>query len=242
MKIKAFRFAFYWTLAALLLVTCDPFQEEENLARLNTSATDYFILSHSSLSHPSAVMDLRALVSASFTKISIKVSESPTRGTLTFLNDFLLKYTPSDDFTENVECCDGYGKDHFKFEFGSSEGILGTHLVTVHMIRWFDELPCSLIAVEDRAYTTPDTSVPIRILFNDRLCGIKVDDVDVSISLNPKYGQASINTDSIIYTPETGFEGFDEIVYKISAHSNQQISGSDDLLVSYGLVKIHVSQ
>lgn len=239
MKNRAFRFAaFCSVLVAALLVACDPFHEEDNLIRLTGPATDYYILPHSS-----TVIDLNAIVGASFANMSIKVSESPKRGMLTFYNNCLFKYTPSEYFSEDVQLSpDGNSKDRFKLEFGSSEKTQGTHVFNMHMLQSGDYLPCSLIALEDATHTTPGVSVEVKTLFNDRLCGIKVDDVDVSISVNPKYGQASINGHSLIYTPGTDFEGLDEIIYKISAQSNRQVYGSDVLLVSHGLVKIKVGQ
>lgn len=239
MKKQAFRSAaFCSVLVAALLVACDLFHEEDNLIRLTAPATDHYILPHSS-----TVIDLNAIVGASFANMSIKVSESPKRGILTFYNNCLFTYTPSDYFSENVKSNpDRNSKDHFRLEFGSSEKIQGTHVINVHMLQSADSLPCSLIAVEDATQTTAGTSVAVKILFNDRLCGIKVDDVDVSISVNPKYGQASINGHSLIYTSETDFEGVDEIIYKISAQSNGQIYGSDVLLVSHGLVKLNVGR
>lgn len=231
MKNKTVQLTGRWLLlVASLLACCDPFNEDfiskENQFVVDSTATDYYILSNTP-----AVIDLRTIVRSLFTDVTIAVSGSPTRGSLTSLNDFLLKYTPSASFIE--------GKDQFEVMFTSSAKI-ETVTITVHMATDVGGFPCSLYAVEDYAHTTPGAPVSIKILRNDRICGIKVSAVEISVFVNPKHGQAIVAGDSIIYTSENDFEDIDEIIYKITP-DEQQTSGADSLVISYGVVQINVS-
>ena len=241
MRSKTFRFfGICLVFAMSMLITCDPFREDvipiAKLVTVNVSALDYYILPNSS-----TVINMKAIVTSSFTNVSVKVSEYPKRGTLIPSEDFFLKYTPSPSFSEDVSR-HGDGEDQFKVAFTNNEKILTRQTIILHMSRYTGSFPCSLYAVEDVVHTAPGIPISIKVLFNDRLCGIKIREVQVAILSNPQHGQTALRTDSIIYTPETHFEGSDEIVYKISAENKDQTSGTDRLLVSYGLVKINITE
>lgn len=217
---------------ASLLPACDTFEGDlipkEKQFVLNAAATDYYVLSNSP-----AVIDLETIVTSLFSGVTIRVSETPKRGTLTFLNEVLLKYTPSTSFTQGI--------DEFKLAFASANGSSLTQTITVHMASDTGEFPCALYAVEDHAYATPQKPVSIKILHNDRICGIGLTDVEASISVNPLYGQAILRGDSIIYTADAGFQGVDEIVYKIAPDNSKMLSANNSLPLSYGVVEISVS-
>lgn len=218
-------------LFASFLTSCDPFQEDsipkQNQLIINENATDYYILANTP-----AVIDLKTIVTSLFTSVTMKISRDPNRGTLTFLNDFIFKYTPSPAFME--------GEDQFVIEFVSKEAVFTT-TITVHMTQNTSGFPCSLYAVEDYSHGKPGKPVSIDFLKNDRICGIKASDVTASISISPAHGQAVIKGDSILYTSEPDFEGIDEIVYTIITDNNQQASAANSLLVSHGLIRISVT-
>lgn len=211
------------------LVSCDPFQEdfisEENQLIINESATDYYVVANTSI-----VIDLRSILTSLFTSVTMKVSTSPTRGSLSFLNEFLFKYTPGPSFVA--------GEDQFEIVFRGATK-LRTTTITIHMTENTSDFPCSLYAMEDHAYSRPGKPVAINFLRNDRICGFKIKDVQASISINPGDGQAMITGDSIFYTSEAGFLGTDEIVYQIATGNNQ--AERDGSPVSYGYVRITVS-
>ena len=243
MKNKALRFSKIFVVLTWLSIGCDPFHEDlipqERLITVNESATEYYILPNSS-----TVIDLKAIVNSSLTNMSISVLQNPGRGTLTSFGDLIFKYTPSPSFSGAVEITNvdeyGPGEDQFKIVFTNHGKVVAAEKISIYMTRSTGRFPCSLYAVEDAAETTPGTPVCIRAIYNDRLCGIKVTDVRIAIAVPPKHGQVLLKDDSIIYTPENEFVGFDEIVYKLNLSSDHETSGTNKLLVSYGLVKINV--
>ena len=220
----------YASCLAICLTSCDTFQEDfipkEKQIVINQNATEYYILANTPI-----VIDFKTIVT-SLVSVTMKVSADPTRGTLDFLNDNIFKYTPSPSFTS--------GEDQFAIEFAGEE-VIQTTTIKVHMTESTSGFPCSLYAVEDYFYGTPGKPIAIEFLHNDRVCGIKEADVRASISIGPEHGQAVLNNGSILYTPESDFQGIDEIVYMISAGNGEPPVAADDLLVSYGLIRISVT-
>ncbi|MEX2232659.1 MAG: Ig-like domain-containing protein [Cyclobacteriaceae bacterium] len=221
----------YALFLATSLISCDPFEEDfipkENRLIINENATEYYILANTP-----AVIDLNTIVTSLFTRVTMRISEDPTRGNLVFLNAFIFKYTPYPSFVQ--------GDDQFTIEF-TGEEVLLTTTITVHMTENTSAFPCSLYAVEDYSHAKPGKPVVIGFLDNDRICGIKTTDVTASISISPQHGHALILDGAIRYIPETDFHGIDEIVYTISARNGQQSGAADSLLVSHGLVRISVT-
>lgn len=207
-----------------LLASCDPFKEDlitpDKQLTVNASVMDYYILPGSS-----AVIDLSSIVSASFTTATLKVSENPTIGKLTSLDDLTLKYEPLATFNQ--------GDDQFKISFINEGKVLKTAVITVHMKPSTTLFPCSLYAVEDTASIALGSSVSINVLDNDAICGVKKDEVLVSIYQQPKYGEATLNGESITYSSNSGYKSCDHIIYKIT-------TTGDNPKTSFGLVNIRI--
>ena len=197
-----------------LIFSCDWFHEDS--IRPTLAQVEYNTLPGSSV-----VIDLTSLAKQSFSKSSLTVSKSPSRGVLSTLDDLLLKYKPGLDFTE--------GEDQFILSI-SAKGKLISQTVTIHVYQHNEDLPCVTIAFEDKTKAKPGSSVTIRVLENDWICGIDRSMVSFSIHSNPLFGTASVTGDYIGYTPGPTFENNDEFVYKLTASTGKTLG--------YGIVSI----
>lgn len=232
MKKKAFRFAgFILVLASSMLLTCDPFKEDlislDRQVVLNpNNQTVYYILPNSS-----TVIDLQFIVESSFVNLSLNVTNKPQQGELTKWNDFLLTYDPHTNFQE--------GHDSFVYSIRSTSGrIMETDTIYIVMAQDIREFPCGLYAVEDFTYTKTDSAKSIKLLANDRICGVEESSIQVTIHMAPENGQAVILGDSIAnYTPSPGFKGRDSLIYKLEAIK----AGDTVKLVSYGIIKVAIA-
>ena len=72
------------------------------------------------------------------------------------------------------------------------------------------------IAVDDQARTPENTPVIINILANDLDCD-DLDNTTITIIEQPEDGTVTLipGTDSVTYTPDNGFDGTDEFVYRV---------------------------
>ena len=75
------------------------------------------------------------------------------------------------------------------------------------------------------------STVSVKFLKNDRICGVTDSPLQISIHLNPRFGESKLVGDSIIvYTAGPGYTGRDELVYKLSDSSGENFS--------YGIINI----
>ena len=176
------------------------------------STTEYYVLPGSSVA-----IDLESAVKQSYTSASLTISENPLRGTLSQLGTLLLKYYPTRDFLE--------GQDKFVFSVMSNNEVIATETMTIFIKKDINELPCILYAVEDKVHLRPGSTVSTNFLKNDRICGINNSKLQVSIHLNPRFGESKLVGDSIIvYTAGPGYTGRDDLVYKLSDSSGENVS------------------
>ena len=206
-------------LVMLTLLSCDSFKEDSiaPAKQVIFSTTEYYVLPGSSV-----VIDLESAVKQSYTNVSLKVSQNPLRGTLSSLGT-LLKYYPAHEFLE--------GKDQFVFSVLSSNKVIATKTVTIFMKQEVEDLPCPLYAMEDKVYVRSGSTASVKFLKNDRICGVNDSPLQISIHLNPRFGESKLVGDSIItYTAGPEYTGRDELVYKIS-----DLSGE---IFSYGIISI----
>jgi len=205
-------------LVLLTILSCDTFKEDFIGGKQVIFKTEYYVLPSSSL-----VIDLESAVKQSYTNGSITISQNPSRGTLSQLGTLLLKYYPAREFLE--------GQDQFVFSVVSNNEVIATETIKIFMKQDVEELPCPLYAVEDKVHVRSGSSVSVKLLKNDRICGIGESPLQISIYLNPRFGESKVVGDSIIvYTAGPGYTGRDELVYKISDSSGEN--------VSYGIVSI----
>ena len=204
----------------LLFVACDSFEPERE-GQITFETNEYYVLPGSSI-----IIDLKSVVKQSFTPVTLSVAQDPLRGTLTQLDPFLLKYTPNFDFIE--------GQDQFIMAAVLDDGTtLNSKPITVYMKNDEEEFPCGLYAVEDDIRIDPTSTAVIRVLKNDRICGVD-EPVNVLVHLAPKFGEAVVVGDSIIYTPGPSFSKGDEFVYSLTTSNGKE--------VSFGLVSFNKSK
>ena len=200
----------------LFLVGCDSFTPEPE-SQVTFGVNKYYVVPGSSI-----VVDLKSVIKQSFTNVSLSISQNPTRGTLTQLDPFLLKYTPNLDFLE--------GTDQFVFSAAIDNGAaVKTEKTTIFMKDGISEFPCGIYPIEDYARVNPNGVTVVHPLRNDQICDVN-GALNVLIYLGPNFGNAVVTGDSIMYTPGSSFSGIDELVYRTS-------SDQDDI-VSYGIVSL----
>jgi len=206
-------------LVLLTILSCDSFKEDFIAGKqVIFSTTEYYVLPGSSV-----VIDLESAIKQSYTNASLTISQNPLRGTLSQLGTLLLKYYPAHDFLD--------GNDQFVFSVLSNNEVIATETMTIFIKENIEELPCPLYAVEDKVYVRPGSTVSVKFLKNDRICGIGESPLQISIHLNPRFGESMLVGDSIIvYTAGPGYTGRDEFVYKISDSSGENFS--------YGIINI----
>jgi hypothetical protein len=148
-------------LVLLAILSCDSFKEDfiEPENQVIFSKTEYYILPGSSV-----VIDLESSVKQSFINATLKISQNPLRGKLSQLDTLLWRYYPAREFLE--------GKDQFVFSVISDNEEIATETITIFVMQEVEELPCGLYAVEDKVYARSGSSVSVKFLNNDRICGI----------------------------------------------------------------------
>jgi hypothetical protein len=172
------------------------------------------------LSHSASIIDLSEAAGIS-TNDKITITQETKFGKLTKLSGTLYRYVP-EKFS---------GQDQFSISV-LSRSSEPSH-VRINVCGDSTTLPCErLLAFEDSVTTPINTPVKINFLDNDRLCDVKKKDLKKSIYQKPTHGKATIANNVIVYHPNHGFEGVDELIYEISAHGKGK---------SYGLVLILVN-
>jgi hypothetical protein len=206
-------------LVLVTILSCDSFKEDfiEPAKQVIFSTTEYYVMPGSSV-----VIDLQSVIKQSYTNVSLSISQNPLRGTATQLGT-LVKYYPSHEFLE--------GMDQFVFSVLSGGEVIATETITIFMKQKVEELPCPLYAMEDKVYVRSGSTVFVEFLKNDRICGINNSPLQISIHLNPRFGEGKLVGDSIIvYTAGPEYKGRDELVYKLSDSSGENFS--------YGIINI----
>ncbi|HMG89649.1 MAG TPA: hypothetical protein VK589_06305 [Chryseolinea sp.] len=206
------------SLLLFAVISCDLFEEEPPNQFEFTKKTEFNILPGSS-----TVIDLKALIKKSFVSASLTIAENPIKGALTKMDASVFKYTPNLDFIS--------GTDLFVLSAVLDDGrTIKSEPITIHMKESESEFPCGLYAVEDNLRIDPTSTAVIRVLQNDRICGVD-EQVNVLIHLAPKFGEALVVGDSIVYTPGPSFSKADEFVYSLSTSSDEELS--------FGLVSLN---
>jgi hypothetical protein len=143
-------------------------------------------------------------VNNSLVKSTLTIENQPSKGTVsTNLDTGEITYTPNKDFT---------GTDTFVYEICNQASECDTATVTVNVTK--NPKPT---AVNDTAQTTPNNGVSIDVLKND-FDPSGIDPESLEITQNPSNGTVTIDkeTDQVIYTPNPGFVGQDQFIYKIT--------------------------
>jgi photosystem II stability/assembly factor-like uncharacterized protein len=207
------------TVCILLFVACDTFREDviESEKQVLFGQTSFYILPGSSI-----VIDLKSVIKSSFLPVSLKINTPPRNGILTELDSSLLKYTPYLHFDQ--------GTDQYVFSVVLDDGsTLTKQTMNIFVKDKISDYPCGVYAVEDKVRKESDGSFSVNPVKNDQICGVE-GLVKVSIHLKPKFGDAVVIGDSIVYRPWAAFRGNDEMVYRISNDGNTH--------VEYGIISL----
>ena len=197
-------------LLLVALLACDSF-EPEPPNQFEFKETEFYILPLTS-----TVFDLKGLIKKSFVSASVTIAENPIKGTLTQMDAFVFKYTPNPDFNE--------GEDQFIIAAVLDDGTtIESKPMIVYMKRSEGEFPCGVYPVEDDIRMNPTSTEVIHVLHNDRICDV-YETLNVSIYIAPKFGDAVVVGDSIVYTPGPSFTKADEFVYSLSTPSGEEVS------------------
>ena len=202
------------------IISCDSFTEDsikpEN--QVTFTQTEFYTVPGSAI-----LIDLKSLIEKSFSDATLSVSGNPQRGMLSNVDAFLLKYRPRKDFQE--------GEDHFVLSVMSDGKILTKSTLTIKMRQNKEEFPCASVSIEDKIkLKISSSSVVIAVLENDRLCDVGESGLNISIHKSPKFGQAIVENESIVYTPGPEFKGQDELIYQLTRATGESIA--------YGLVSV----
>lgn len=219
------------TICLLFLVACDTFREDviEQENQVTFGQTSFFVIPGSSI-----VIDLKSVIKSSFTTVSLDITNPPRNGALTQLDPFLLKYTPNGDFSD--------GTDQFIFSAVLDNGTtLKTQSMNIFMKDKINEFPCGVYAIEDQVRTKSHGAFTVDPVKNDQLCGVK-GLINVSIHLKPKFGDAEVVDDSIIYRPGPAFTGSDELVYRLLTVGNEHAAFGIVTLNEYRTETLKIDQ
>ncbi len=141
--------------------------------------------------------------------VTLTISAAPTHGTATVAQDGSFTYQPTGTYT---------GQDTFTIQ-GCDDAILSacdTGTVTVSVFP---------VAVPDAQVTSEGQTVEVDVQAND------IGDAGAPIIVSgPSHGTARIG--SIIYTPDPGFAGTDEVVYRICSPNDQQLCSDTTLTIT----------
>jgi len=131
--------------------------------------------------------------------LSISSVSAPANGSAT-INGDTIDYTPNPDY---------YGTDSFTYTItDGTDTATATVTVTVNGV---NDAP---LAVDDSADTEQETTVSIPVLSNDS--DPDGDTLTISSVSAPANGSATINGDTIDYTPAVGFSGDDTFTYTVT--------------------------
>jgi photosystem II stability/assembly factor-like uncharacterized protein len=207
------------TIWLLFVVACDSFGDDfitpEN--QFTLSQTEYYILPQTS-----TIVDLRSAMQYAFTDASLTISKPPAHGVVVQIDTLLLKYKPYQTFNQ--------GTDQFVLSVVLADGsTLKTETISIFMKEKVDDFPCGVFGVEDQIRRRRNEVFTIDPVKNDQVCGVK-GLTHVSIHLKPKFGNADVVADSIVYRPGPDFTGTDEIVYRLASDGDRH--------VAYGIISL----
>ncbi len=132
----------------------------------------------------------------------------PAHGTVSANGDGTLLYVPNTGYT---------GSDSFSYTATNDLGGTGTASVSVSVVP-------PLLAVDDKASTTSNTSVTVAVLAND------VGATSIFSFTQPAQGSVTQSGSGLVYTPASGYAGGDAFTYTITDGS-QSSTGTVSVFV-----------
>ncbi|WP_109829698.1 Ig-like domain-containing protein [Reichenbachiella versicolor] len=189
-------------LVAVMMISCDEFRDDASPEgeELLTLDVDRQIRAGGSI-----LFDLSKVTNTNKT-VEFSISQSPTKGDLSFLNPTLLKYQGLQNFNE--------GKDLFVVEILDGQQVLDEDTIVVEIIKG-DSIGCFAGAQSDlfQVYANePDT---FNVLTNDGICPEKLDSVGFSYEQIKNGKLTLVNDGKFVYEPNPKFVGSDSFVYTL---------------------------
>lgn len=132
--------------------------------------------------------------------LSIDNAGSPGNGSASVVNNNVV-YTPDTGFS---------GSDTFTYTVTDPEGLTDTASVTVTIT----DVNAAPSATNDTASTPEDTAVTIDVLDNDS--DPDGDTLSIDSAGSASNGTTSVENNSVLYTPATGFTGSDSFIYTVT--------------------------
>ena len=142
---------------------------------------------------------------------SLSIFETPKHGTIGYTGLDSIIYKPNPDFC---------GRDTFRYQVGNTAFLFDSAYVFVNVTCGSDSTPTSKkpVAVVDNYTMVKNTSLRFKPTDNDIANGTIN---SMSVTIQPKNGSVrSLGIDSLIYTPNTNFCGFDSLKYNICNNFN----------------------
>ena len=174
-----------------LFTSCDNRNKDQEIDRpqLVLLNDDYFTMSKNS------VLPLEVYLNDNITDNASLTFSSTTKGQVSFLDNQLV-YTPNTDFL---------GLDTITYEVCLGQNCkMATSIINVVEF-------CNISAGNDVVSVIKNQELTHNILENDDFCGL----FNLSISIPPSNGVATIENNKILYTPNTDYLGSDILQYKL---------------------------
>lgn len=136
---------------------------------------------------------------------SVSVSIAPLHGTATANADGTITYTPNPNFT---------GNDVFTYQVcDTSVPVLCATAEVIVIVGPVNDAPS---AVDDENSTPEETAITVVVVGNDTDIDSTIDPTTVVITNPPSNGTAAVTpTGSVVYTPNTNFNGIDTFTYQV---------------------------
>jgi hypothetical protein len=145
-------------------------------------------------------------------KVSVEITGTTKNGSLKDLGKGLLQYSPSKGST----------KDSFRFRvFSDNNNILGEDSIGIIIPGDTTTMPCAVYTRPDSALNVTGT-VTIDVAANDYAC---FTDLTISVNVVSQHGSASVVNNKIVYTPNSSFEGRDQLLYKAVSSDPSMVPG-----------------
>jgi len=150
----------------------------------------------------------------------IMIIMNPSNG-IAFVNTNGTPTNPTDDFITYTPNAGFIGTDELTYTITDENGDIDEAVLTITV----EEIPGNPEANDDSATTDEGTTVEVMVNINDSYGPLGPNQGQITIVQNPTFGIAFVNDngtpnsptdDFIVYTPDNGFVGTDELVYEIT--------------------------
>jgi len=205
-----------------LFVACDVLENDvspEN-PTVEFNGTEVYAITGNS-----AFIDLRGKIKST-EAVQLTITSQPRRGKLSDLKNGLLQYTPYSDFKS--------GRDGFQFSIYSLDNkLLLQDTVLIIVSGDTTNLPCGIYPVNDYVIDSTESAITVPVLNNDVICNVDSADIRLEVYLAPYKGTAAVVGNRYIrYTPASGFEGRDTVMYKVSSRRDTTKAGYGVLVIA----------